>query len=47
MRLKFDAKNFFLGFGAMFLCLIIPVISDVFISIVTKVRDALPFSKKK
>ena len=47
MRFKFDAKNFFLGFGAMFVGLVLPMIGDTLIDIVTKVRDSLPWSKKK
>ena len=44
---RMDWKSFFIGFGSMFVALVLPYIGDFFIEIVTKVRDALPFSKKK
>ena len=47
MRFRFDTKNFFIGFGAMLVCLILPVIGDMFIDLVAKIRDNLPWSKKK
>ena len=47
MRLRIDWKSFFWGFGGMFVALIAPYIGNVFIDLVTKVRDMLPWSKKK
>ena len=47
MKFRFEPKNFFLGLGAMFVGLLLPGISNIFIDLVTKVRDMLPWSKKK
>lgn len=47
MRFRFEAKNFFLGFGVMAVCLLLPVIGDFFIDLITGIRDSLPWSKKK
>jgi len=44
---RIDWKSFFIGFGAMFIALVLPYVGDMFINVVTKVRDSLPFSKKK
>ena len=46
-RTRVDWKSFIIGFFSMFVCLVLPYVGDMFISLVTKVRDALPFSKKK
>ncbi len=47
MRLRINWQSFFIGFVGMFVALIAPAIGNVFIDLVTKVRDALPWSKKK
>ena len=39
MRFRFDGKNFALGLGAMFLALIVPVISEPIIAIIDKARS--------
>ena len=45
-KFKIEWKNFFLGFGAMAVCLVLPGISGVFSSIIEKIRNALPFGKQ-
>lgn len=47
MRLRIDWKSFAMGAGALFVGLVLPVVSDTLINLVTSVRDVLPFSKKK
>lgn len=47
MRFRFDSKNFFLGFGVMAICLLLPVVGNLFIDLITNIRDSLPWSKKK
>ena len=46
-KFKIEWKNFFLGFGTMALCLILPVISGFFSSIIENIRNALPFGDNK
>ena len=46
-RFRFDAKNFFMGFGALLVGMVLPVIGNALINVVSKIRDSLPWSKKK
>ena len=47
MRIRVDWKSFWIGCGALFVGLILPTIGNTMIGLVSKVRDSLPWSKKK
>lgn len=40
-KFHFDAKNFFLGVGALFVALVVPVISEPFVKILDSVRTTI------
>jgi hypothetical protein len=44
-KIRIDWKQFFMGFGALALCLVLPGISGVFSNMIETVRNALPFGK--
>ena len=46
MRFRFDWKNFVLGIGTLFVAMCLPVISDPFISLATKIREKIGAIKK-
>lgn len=46
-KFKLDWKNFFLGFGAMAVALILPGISSLFTSFIDMIRSKMPWGDAK
>ena len=46
MKFRFNWKNFVLGIGSMFVLMCVPIISDPFITLATKIREKIGAIKK-